>query len=112
MKTPLGLVIAGLFEPYDFESITISTSVVGLTESKYKPATQILSNTDRPAVRVIITSEGAFRYRYDGGEPTSSIGHVITSGDVVMLVGEFAIKNFKAVRSGVSDAVIRATYER
>jgi len=99
--------IAGVYNAYDYESITVSTSAVGLTGSKYAPS------GEEAAKRVFITVEsGSIRYRYDGTDPTSSEGHLITEGGYLTITGKSNIEKFKAIRAGTSDAVLRVTYER
>lgn len=106
--------IGGLYYPYDYEDVTVSSSVIGLTESKYKVDSEIGKNSiDYFARRAVITVEdAAFRYRYDGDDPTASVGHAAANGSVIVLVGEQAISQFKAIRTGGTDATLRVTYER
>lgn len=112
MKIPLMYMVAGLFEPYNYESLTVTNAVQVLTASIYKPSTSITKNSDKPAARAIITIEtDQIRYRYDGGNPSATVGHLMSPGDIILLVGEFAIKNFKAFRV-TTDASIKVTYER
>lgn len=102
-------VIGGLFEPYDFDTITVSASAIGLTASKYTaPPLEPL----KEAQYIIITSEtNNIRYRIDGTNPTASVGHLLTAGSTLTLTGFSTIKNFKAIATG-ADATIMATYLR
>lgn len=103
-------IIGGIYQPYDFESLTVSSSAIGLTAAKY-------TSTDpnyplKEAQCVIITTEtNSTRYRFDGVAPTTSIGHLMTSGSVLVLVGYAAITQFKIIASA-SDATIMVTYQR
>ena len=102
-------VIAGLYEPYDFETLTISSTASGLTASKLRPN----SNPLKECQRVMITVEDAsIRYRTDGSDPTSSIGHLANVGDIITLLGQPALDNFRAIRTGSVDASCPVTYER
>lgn len=102
-------VIAGIFEPYDFETITVSNSAIGLTASKYTaPNLAPL----KEAQYIILTLETSnIRYRIDGGVPTSSIGHLLNSGGSLTLLGISNIVNFKAI-AVTSDATFMVTYLR
>jgi len=85
------------------ESITIDDTEggVGLTAA-----------TAARVNRIFITAETAdMRFRYDGGAPTSTAGHLIGNGDIVILYGTSNIKNFLAIRTGDVSGVIHVTYE-
>jgi hypothetical protein len=59
----------------------------------------------------LVSSEnGDTRFRIDGGQPSASSGHYLTSGDTLVLTGTQAIQQFRAIRSGDTDAVLRVTY--
>ena len=105
-------VVAGIYQPYDYESITVSSTAIGFTLSKYKPSGNALENDNRPAMRVLLTVEtNTIRYRVDGTDPTAAEGHSLGSGDVLTLVGPDAISQFRAI-AAVGDGTIRVTYER
>lgn len=98
---------------FDYETITVSTSVVGLTGSKIQPA------SGRAASSAAITVEGAnIRYRLDGGEPVAGgAGHLgydtsIAPTLVIWVYGTENLRNFRVVREGASDATLRVTYYR
>lgn len=98
------------YNGFAYEAITVSSAVKTLTEATYNPAT---SNEDSPrAKRALITVEtDQIRYTYNGTTPTSSIGHLLSAGDVLSLNGYGNIKRFKAIRV-TTDASIKVTYER
>lgn len=113
MYLSINQVIAGLFQPYDYESVTVTDSATALTSSKYSDVGSVSSNSQRGAARAVITVETAqLRYRYDGSDPTSSEGHILNINDVLVLVGPDAIKNFRGIRTGGTSAVLKVTYER
>ena len=92
---------------FAYESITVSTSAVGPTEATYAPA------DESPATAVIISVEtNGIRFRYDGGEPTSSIGHALASGATYELPGAVNVSQLRMIRSGGADATVHLTYER
>lgn len=106
MSSPIVNVIAGLYNPFDYESVTATDSATALTATKYYPVSG-------EAVRAFITAETAqCRYRYDGSDPTASEGHLLNSGDTLTLVGLGAISKFRAIRTGGTSAVLKVTYER
>ncbi len=93
--------------PMDYESITVSTAAIGFTASK-------IATTNYKAAYAYFTVETADgRYRVDGTNPSSSEGHVFTHDTAGYYVcGVTAVANFKAIRSGGSDATLKVTYWR
>jgi len=90
---------------FNYEAVTVSSSAVGLTSTKYNPSGH------KAQVAFITVEDAQIRFRYDGTDPTSSEGHIADVGDVIKIEGYDNIANFKAIRTGSSDATIRVTYE-
>jgi len=62
--------------------------------------------------RIFISAETAdMRFRYDGGAPTTTVGHLLEPGDILILYGTENIKNFLAIRTGDDSGAIKVTYE-
>ncbi len=98
---------------FDYETVTVSSSVVGLTAGKIQPT------SGRAALGAALTVEGGnIRYRLDGGNPVAgSAGHLgydasVAPGQAIWLYGTENLRNFRAVREGASDAALRVTYYR
>lgn len=114
MGVNLGNIIAGLYEPYDYDDITVDNTAggVGLTAAKLRP----IPGSDgalKECKRVIMTVEtAAMRYTYDGTAPTTSLGHLVNAGDIIVLLGQPSLDNFRAIRTGGTSADLRVTYER
>lgn len=84
-----------------------STNFVTLTVTA---AALPLSSFDEKAIRAMITVEGSnARYRYDGGTPTTSAGHLITSGDVIQVLGPTNLTAFSCISVGTTTLMV--TYE-
>ena len=99
----------GVYKPYTYEAITVADTAIGFTSTNYmnSNATQVRAS------RVVCTCETAqMRYCYDGTTPTTTVGHVLNANDVVVIMGDDAIKNFKAIRTTASSGAIQATYEQ
>jgi len=85
----------------DYESITVTGTAIGCTTAKAIKAE-----------RALVTVEaGQIRFRYDGGDPTSTEGHLASSGDTWIIEGTEDIKQFRAIRADTSDSTLRVTYE-
>lgn len=92
---------------YAFEQVTISTASLGFTSTKYDPG------NGTPAIHALVTVESAqIRYTVDGTTPTTMVGHLKEVGDEFEVWGSTDIKNFRAIRTGGTDASLAVTYGR
>jgi hypothetical protein len=98
------------------ESITVSTTALGLTSSKYAPGDSTAETLPRHATRrrnaevALITVEtDAIRWTCDGTTPTAAIGHKASVDDTIRLEGFDAIRLFKAIRV-TTDSTLKVTY--
>lgn len=90
------------YKPTAYEQLTVSSTAVGLTSSKYKPA------TGRPAnIAIIRVAGGNVRYRQDGVDPTASVGVPVNVGEILTLDGDLA--SYKFIRQTV-DATLDIEY--
>lgn len=97
--------IIGKLIPFDFESITVADSAIGLTAAK-------LSASPKPK-KIFITIENAqLRYRMDGTDPSATVGHIANPTDIITLEGYSQLNNVKFIRKGATSAVIQVTYMR
>jgi hypothetical protein len=95
--------------PGDYEMITVRTQVVSLSDDKISPHTGPYARMQARAV-LLSSEDGDLRFRIDGGQPSGSAGHYLTSGDTLVLTGTQALKQFLAVRVGEADTTLRLTY--
>ena len=93
-----------------FEQLTVSTTALGLTATKYAPNGQQDLNVATFAVADVETNP--IRYRDDGVPPTSSVGQPASAGAQIQLVGVQAIRDFLAIRSGAADSTLEVSYYR
>ena len=97
--------IIGKLIPYDFETITVEDTPIGLTAA-------ILNASPKPK-KVFITVETAqIRYRMDGTDPEAAVGHIANPMDSIILEGYSQINNFMAIRKETTSGKIQATYLR
>ena len=93
----------------DFESVTVSTTAIGCTSTKID-----ISQTGgfhKRAVKILCTVEDAsIRIRYDGTDPTASVGHLFSASDFFIIQGEQNISRLRMIRSGGTNGVVRITY--
>ena len=88
-----------------FESLTVSTAAVGFAIT----AAQIAAGGFNVARIDVDTT--AIKFRWDGGDPTSSVGHSAAAGTSFLLHGAQRIAAFRAIRNGGSDATLRVTFD-
>jgi hypothetical protein len=95
--------------PIQFQQITVSTTVTAL----------IIPAGAVPRRAVVSVHSGGIRVRWDGGDPTTTTGHLwqASSGAVDLtraaeLVGSLAITQLRMIRDGTSDAEVAYTLER
>lgn len=80
-------------------STALTLSDLGFTDEQIKRA-----NT------ALITRENfGLRYRYDGGVPTGTIGHVLASGERLELFGNANVRNLQVIRSTANDSIVTVT---
>ena len=85
--------------PGDYEEVTVGVSVVGLLSTKIMPGMGPYARMSARAA-LVSSENGDLRFRIDGGLPSVSSGHYLTSGDTLVLTGTQAIQQFRAIRSG------------
>jgi hypothetical protein len=95
--------------PGDYEEISVGSGVAQLSDAKITPTTGPYARM--PARAALVSSEnGDIRFRIDGGVPSASSGHYLTSGDALVLSGTQALQQFRFIRSGDTDGLLRVTY--
>jgi len=94
-------------EAYAYEAVTVSNVAVGFT------AATIVPSGAAPARCAAITAENAScRFRIDGANPTAADGHLLNSGDSLVLWETNNLQRFRAIRTAGVDAMLRITYLR
>lgn len=89
-----------------FGTQTVSTTALSL--EAFTDFTQ--AQVDR-ANRIIVTVEtNSIRYRYDGTAPTTSVGHLLTAGTRLELVGNDNIQKLQVIRAS-ADGTVMVTLE-
>lgn len=81
-----------------FESLMVSTSAVGLTA------------VGSPTTAIITITGGDIRFRSDGNDPTTLIGHVVFDGGAITLSSAEDIASFRVIRDGGTDATLSISY--
>ena len=90
-------------EGLSYEEITVSNAVIGFT-----PA--LLIAFPQPKGAVLTLETAAIRWRVDGGDPSGTVGHLMSVGDSIVIHGPNNMPNFKAFRDTAVDGVLRVSY--
>jgi hypothetical protein len=93
---------------YDYEQLTVTTGVQVLTPAKYTAQSGFAGASEA----FLTLNGGNIRYKYNGGTPSSTEGHVLLDGGILVLKGQQQMKDFKCIRTGSADSEISVTYER
>lgn len=85
---------------FAYESITVAATAIGGTAATY---------LDAVAAEISLETDDV-RFRVDGTAPTAAEGHLIESGDIVILESPNDIAGFRAIRTGAISGVLKVTY--
>ena len=89
---------------YEFETLAVTDSAKGFTAGTY--------GTTVEHMRAYVTAEGGLvRYRYDGSDPTATVGHLLWNGDSILIEGSTNVRNFRAIRAGDVSGSLSVTFE-
>ena len=90
-----------------FESISVTGTAVGFTTETLKPT------GDRSMKGVYVTVETAeVRFRLDGTNPTSTVGHLLQVGDILRLDNISDMANARFIRTGATSGLLMVSYLR
>jgi len=95
-------------DAFAFETITVSTLAIGFTSTTYQ-----VNGQSAPRRAVFSVAGVPIRYRYDGSDPTITVGHYLAVGTTAEIWGVDNIKDIRFIRDTAagSDATLSVTYE-
>lgn len=87
--------------PVTFETITVSSTAVGLATTTYSPTGrgQMTTCTARLETAQV-------RFRFDGTAPTSTVGFLLEDGDVLTIERHDHMRLIKFIRTTGADATL------
>jgi hypothetical protein len=94
-----------IFRAYAQESLTIANAVKIFTLATMEGA-----QDERPDRVQFQVEDAQIRFTLDGSDPTTTTGLIADVGDLVTIEGITDAKNFKAIRTGSTSAVIQPVY--
>ena len=96
---------------FAYDQITVAASSTRLTLANVRGAASGSASPQPWAEKVIITVETAqIRWRDDGTDPTSSVGHLANVGTIITLDNRNRIDRFRAIRTGSTSALLNVSY--
>jgi len=99
------LTVIGKTKHYDYETITIADTAIGLTAAK-------LLTTVRPNKVLISIETAQCRWRMDGTDPTNAIGIILNPMDTMEVEGLVNLKQIRFIRTGATSAKAQVSYMR
>lgn len=100
--------INGSLDAYAHESITVSTTPIGITSTLLKQ--QLGSSTQsRGAAEALLSVEtNSVRYTTDGTAPSATVGHLLAAGDVLVVSGVGNLQRLR-FRAAAADGAVKVT---
>lgn len=105
-SAPGGCTNAQWLLPFDFETITVSSTSIGFTSATWAPPGQPVAD-----MAVVTLASNDVRYRADGVAPTAAVGHVLASGGSVTACGAQSLNQVRFIRV-TSDGTLSVSYYR
>ena len=89
-----------------FEQKTVGAVVVSLTTTTFNP----YLTADKAQAAFITCANGPIRCRFDGENPTATVGHLLYDKETLELKSYTEIQNFRAIKSASTDGILSVTY--
>lgn len=90
-----------------YEQITVAATAIGFSVANVRG----YGSNRFAAEKVIVVVETAqIRWRADGTDPTSSVGHLANVGTVLTFDNRDRIEKFRAIRTGSVSATLSVEY--
>ncbi len=97
-----------------FEAITVGDTAVGFTAAQVAVYSSANVKPPSKVVCTVDTAQIMIRWDPSASNMTSvaNLGNLINIGDVFEIEGLTDLQNFRAVKTGATAGMIRATYEK
>lgn len=98
-------------DPSVYEKLTVSTAVVKPAATTLKPITGNFAGQHAKAIMVTVegTAAKGLRFRHDGGVVSATDGHLLVTGDILVVAGLRSLANLQFIRASDVDNVIHMT---
>jgi hypothetical protein len=83
---------------YTGEEIAISSTAVGITAALLDPSDHATNGRPNAALIQNTHATEGFKVRFDGTDPTATVGFILEPGDTIFLKGITALRRFRAIR--------------
>ena len=97
--------------PGAYEKLTVSTTVVKPAAVTLKPITGPYAGQHAQAIMITVegTAAKGVRFKQDGGVVSTTDGHLLLTGDVLVVSGLSALANLQFIRASDADNVLHMT---
>lgn len=98
-------------DPGAYEKLTVSTAVVTPATVTLKPTTGHFAGMQAKALMITVegTAAKGIRFKHDGGVVSATDGHLLVTGDVLVLAGLQSLANLQFIRANDADNVLHIT---
>jgi hypothetical protein len=103
------LFIQGIQPAIGFEQITVSSVGIGCTPTTFETFESTNQTRKQAKFATLTIENNSIRVRFDGTDPTSSVGHLLTAGQSFELQSIGQIRNCRMIRQ-TADAIVTVTY--
>jgi hypothetical protein len=92
-----------------FGSMTISTTVIPISHATLDFSAAELAAAERATLTV---RTAGVMYRYDGGDPTATVGHLLAQNGTATIEGNANVQALRFIREAAADAALSVTLEK
>jgi len=98
-------------DPGAYEKLTVSTTVVKPAAITLLPTTGNFEGIHAKAIMVTVegTTAKGIRFKHDGGTVDATDGHLLLTGDILILSGFRSLANLQFIRASDADNVVHMT---
>ena len=96
------------------ETLTVDNTAggVGFTVATIVPTTTATTNVNPAGVAHLTLETAQIRYTLDGTAPTTTVGHLMNAGDILLIEGIANVAAFKAIRTGGTNGSLQCSFGR
>lgn len=91
--------------PVNFYTITVATTAKTCIDDTAAVLNALLATGGRWSA-LITTETGGLRWRYDGTDPTTTVGQLLAAGSSMTISGHDLIRRFRMIRDGSTSATV------
>lgn len=92
-----------------FSEMTVSSTALNIKDNITWPSGDAAASLGDFGDALIEVQDQPVRARWDGVDPTASVGHLFAAGDRITLSSRDAVADFRVIKDGATDATLAIT---